>query len=209
MLSLVAFVASDITLSRTVSSVNPTYIQDGLQVVVDTAGACTSSDKYGSNDCDFKWGTAYSGHALIKEAADVTGGSFSADMKVERIIPFKFTCPLCGGDCSIKIPVVGKTISFTMPDCPLHALVLDNSTTITLPADPGIPAAGVKGSLSAVDASGATIASGDIDVALKTASSVEDKVELTEAERHYRIGQTVAWVVKMLIGQAPKNMRVF
>jgi hypothetical protein len=208
MLSLVALVSSDVSFSRTVSSVNPTYIQDGLQVVVDTAGACASSDKYGSNDCDFKWGMAYSGHALIKEAGDITtGATFGADCKVERIIPFKFSCPLCGGDCSIKIPVVGKTVSFTLPDCPLHSLSLDNSTTITLPADPGIPAAGVKCTISATDAAGASIAAGDIDVSLK--ASVEAPVELTEAERHYRIGETIAWGVKMILGHAPKNVRVF
>ena len=30
-------------------------------------------------------------------------------------------CPVCGANCTITIPVVKKTFSFTMPDCPIKA----------------------------------------------------------------------------------------
>jgi hypothetical protein len=208
MLALTApFMAADITFSRTVNTVNPTYIAAGGQLVID-GDACTSKDTYGSNDCDLKWATAYSGSASIKETGDVaTGATFSADLKVERIIPFKFSCPACGGDCDIKIPIVGKSISFTLPDCPLHGLALDNSTTVTLPADPGIPAAGVKGKVSATDASGATIADIDITAQLKTTVE-EDALVLTDKERETRLAQTINGIVKMLTGAFPTKLRI-
>lgn len=158
---------------------------------------------------DFAWGTAYSGSATIKQSGDVTtGATFSGDLKVERIIPFKFSCPACGGDCSIKIPVIGKTVTFTMPDCPLSGLSLDNSTTVTLPADPGIPAAGVKGKISAADASGATILDVDINVALKTTVEEASMVVLSENLREYRIGETMKAIIKMITGHYPKKLSV-
>jgi hypothetical protein len=208
MLSLIlASAPADITFSRTINTANPTYIAAGGQLVID-GDACTSKDAYGSNNCDFKWGAAYSGSASIKETGDVTtGATFSADMKVERIIPFKFSCPACGGDCTITIPVVKKTITFTMPDCPLSGLSLVNSTTVTLPADPGIPAAGVKGKISAADASGATIFDVDISAQLKTTVE-EDALVITDTERGARIAQTIKGLVKMITGHFPTKIRV-
>ena len=104
--------------------------------------------------------------------------------------------------------MVGKTVTFTMPDCPLHALSLDNSTTITLPADPGIPAAGVKGKISAADSTGATIFDIDINAALKTTVEEASMVILDENLREYRLGQTIKAIVKMITGRFPTKLSV-
>jgi hypothetical protein len=65
---------------------------------------CTKTDPYGSNNCHWDWGqsvtAAYSGN--LQE--DVTAGKLIVDLKVDDIVPFQFTCPVCGATCTFSIP---------------------------------------------------------------------------------------------------------
>jgi hypothetical protein len=68
------------------------------------------------------------------------------DLKITAIvpIPWKFSCPLCGGTCTTKVPIVGKTIQIKMPDCPIAATGVKTTKSIALPADNPLPIKNVK-----------------------------------------------------------------
>ena len=101
----------------------------------------------------------------------VSGDTFSADIKVDSIFSLKFTCQLCGANCSFEVPVVKTKVSFRMPDCPIKAQSLQNATTLALPATSPVPVKiGFKGKVQAKDAAGNTLA--DIDVQGDVSKSV-------------------------------------
>lgn len=51
---------------------------------------------------------------------DLTAGStLDLDLKVDGLLPLKTSCPMCGGNCTINIPVVKQKVSFAMPPCPI------------------------------------------------------------------------------------------
>ena len=51
---------------------------------------------------------------------DLTAGStLSLNLKVDKILPLKTTCPMCGGNCTINIAAIKQKVSFPMPDCPI------------------------------------------------------------------------------------------
>jgi hypothetical protein len=41
------------------------------------------------------------------------------DLKVDKILPLKTKCPMCGGNCTIDIAAIKQKLSFAMPDCPI------------------------------------------------------------------------------------------
>ena len=124
--SLLLSALADVKFSRTVDS-----LALGSVVVTIDGDACASSDPYGSNDCTLKWGSSYTGHATANMTQDVVSGSqLIVDMKVDRVIPFKFTCLACGANCTITVPVVEKTITVAMPGCPLTAVQLDQGFNV-------------------------------------------------------------------------------
>ena len=65
---------------------------------------CTKTDPYGSNDCTWEWGetiaTGYGG--ALQE--DVQSGRLIVDLKVDTTVPFQFTCPVCGANCTVNVP---------------------------------------------------------------------------------------------------------
>ena len=127
---LFGMVVCDISISRTIDS-----LSIGTGVLTVDGDACASSDPYGSNDCTFKWGMSYSGHATANMTQDVTAGSkLSVDMKVDRLIPFKFECAACGAECTVTVPVVKQTITIPMPNCPISAIQLDQAFNVGLSA---------------------------------------------------------------------------
>jgi hypothetical protein len=169
--------AADITVSRTINSLSAGSIKVTLP-----DGECSSSDQYGSNNCDLDWGKAYKVSFTGELSKDIESGStFTADIKVDNVFPLQFTCQLCGAECSFTVPVIKKSVSFKMPDCPIKAQSLTNSTTITLPSKDPVPLKiGFEGSVSAKDASGATIA--DVDVKGEVASSAIMEAKRLETE---------------------------
>jgi hypothetical protein len=67
---------------------------------------CSATDPYGSNNCTWTWGES------IKEASqgtlqeDITSGKFIVDLTVDNTTEnttndVQFTCPVCGGTCTI------------------------------------------------------------------------------------------------------------
>lgn len=102
--------------------------------------------------------------------ADLTAGStLDLDLKVDRVLPLKTSCPMCGANCTINIPVVKQKVSFAMPPCPIKkgAGAL-NSTKLTLPADPlKSGKVSIEGTVSVTDAQSKLVASIQLDLAIE------------------------------------------
>jgi len=65
---------------------------------------CTKTDPYGSNNCHWDWGQSVTAAYQGALQEDVTAGKLIVDLKVDDIIPFQFTCPVCGATCTFSIP---------------------------------------------------------------------------------------------------------
>jgi hypothetical protein len=128
--------------------------------VIIAGSSCASLDAYGSNECDLQWGTNYTVDVDATLAEDIVSGhSFTVDLKLDGLIPFKFTCALCGANCSITIPLIKQDVTFSMPACPLAAGPLKMTATLPLPATSPVPIkASVKGTVTVQDPSGTTVA---------------------------------------------------
>lgn len=201
-LSLAATVAAgSIQISRTVT------LGDGISGSVVFDSGCTSKDKYGSNDCTFDWGSAIAGtvngslpNPLLK------GSTFAGNLMLDNIIKFDFECPLCGGNCTLTVPiikvrlelsfnsfarghlkldglqhltfspsvslrvtgpctVVQKEYTFSLPDCPIPAKMIDQKFNLSLPVQDPLP---VKitgsGPVTVKDHTGAVAASIDVQL---------------------------------------------
>ena len=174
--TMLALVGANVHFERTVNSLSGAT----AKAVID-GPACAKMDDYGSNMCDLEWGAEYTVHADVALTNDLTAGSrVEGDFKLEGLIPFKFSCPLCGGDCTVKVPIVGKEITVTMPDCPLSGLSYDDAKTFTLPAKSPLPAEiSAKGNIKAYDASGAVVA--DIDLEGKLGAEADIKMARAHA----------------------------
>jgi len=148
---------ADIVFSRTINSVS---IGTG-NVTIDSD--CAAKDEYGSNQCDLHWGKQYTVTLAADLSTDITAAhSFTVDVKLDKIIPFKFTCPICGSECTVTVPIVKKTVSFKLPACPIKAGPYRLTKTITLPAKAPAPIkAGFKGTVTMSDGS-STVAAGDV-----------------------------------------------
>jgi len=145
---------ADIKFSRTIEALNI-----GSVFLTVDGKVCSSADKYGSNECDLQWGASYTGHVKASLAKDIEKGStITVDAKVDGLIPLKFTCPACGANCTITVPIVGKTETIELPPCPLSAASLDKALNVTLPSSSPIQVkTGVKGEVTLADAAGATL----------------------------------------------------
>jgi hypothetical protein len=106
--ALFSLVTGDgIQLSRSVNTVGP----DGGFVIKFDSG-CSTTDQYGSNNCDWKWGADIQGSVDAKFTHPLEAGSkFTVDMKIDRAIPWKFTCAACGETCTTTIPIVNQQIN--------------------------------------------------------------------------------------------------
>lgn len=110
--TLLAVASADIKFSRTINS-----ISDATADV--TISGCAASDQYGSNNCDLDWGKEYDvTYNVSLERPITTGSKLSVDLKAS-IIPLKFDCAACGGNCTFKIPIVGKEVNIALPPCPI------------------------------------------------------------------------------------------
>lgn len=167
--ALLAVCNADIKFSRTINT-----ITDATADV--TISGCAATDKYGSNNCDLDWGKPYDvTYNVSLERPITTGATISADLKAS-IIPLKFDCPACGGNCSVKIPIVGKTINIALPPCPINPNALKGSKSITLPAKSPIPLKlDVKGSITVKNGDGTVLADVTVDVALDPNAEEEEQ----------------------------------
>jgi hypothetical protein len=103
------------------------------------------------------------GHNLEK------GSTFSVNLKVDTIIPWKFSCPACGANCTTSVPIVDIPLNFAMPPCPISSGELQTAISQALPAES--PTKGVKvtakGSVNIKDETGAAVLDMDINAMLK------------------------------------------
>mmetsp|Transcript_45842 Transcript_45842/g.73735 ORF Transcript_45842/g.73735 Transcript_45842/m.73735 type:complete len:152 (-) Transcript_45842:214-669(-) len=100
--------------------------------------------------------------------------SFSVDMKVDGIIPFKFTCPVCGTTCTVTIPIVKQTTSFQLPDCPVTG-DFNLVEPIALPSKSPIGvSSGAKGTVQVTNGAGTVVAHVTVDATLKPSFNSEE-----------------------------------
>mmetsp|Transcript_25887 Transcript_25887/g.62365 ORF Transcript_25887/g.62365 Transcript_25887/m.62365 type:complete len:175 (+) Transcript_25887:51-575(+) len=153
---LVGFVAADIIASRTVDSV-----EQGTYGTVVLDSGCTDKDDYGSNNCDLKWGQSYNAIVNITTGEVLESNStITIDLEIKELfkIPFKASCPICGVNCTITIPIIEKKESIAMPACPI-AGALDLTKTFTMPPKFPIPfKASASGTVVITNGNGDTVA---------------------------------------------------
>ena len=132
---------------------------------------CSSKDQYGSNDCTLNWGSNYTATIVGALTKPLNAGSkFSADLKLDSVVPLKIDCPICGANCTFDVPIVKKSVSFTLPPCPIAATSINKVLSISLPAKDPVPVKiGVEGTVTAMDETGATVASISVTGSVSTA----------------------------------------
>ena len=186
---------ADITVSRTVNSISA-----GTGKLTLAGSSCKSSDAYGSNDCVLDWGKSYTAAAngTLTKAIE-SGDTFTADFTVDELLPFKFTCQLCGVDCSFTLPVVRKHVSFAMPACPITAGAVHVSKSFTLPTSSPIPLkSGFKGTVIAQDKAGNSLASINVQQHVPRAAAPLSSARLCGSCAS--LARLVAWRSRVLLG---------
>jgi hypothetical protein len=154
LLAMCGLAAAEVSLSRTVDSLtlgSATLFIDGP--------ACASSDAYGSNDCTVQWGQTYNAHLNATLDTPVEKGSvIHLDATVDDVVPFKVSCPACGAECTVTVPVIKKTYTYQMPPCPISG-TFGQTMSLALPDKSPVPLkTSVKGVATLTDAAGHTVA---------------------------------------------------
>merc|ERR1711972_10038 len=200
-----AVAATEISVSRTINKVTV-----GTGKLVVDGSDCASSDEYGSNDCKLQFGKTYAIHASVAQSVDITkGATVTGNFHIEKIVPFKFSCPACGATCSIKVPVIGKDISLDLPDCPISGYWVQDNFTVTLPDSSPLPAGiSLAGKLSAVDGAGATILDADVSVA-STSSAPLPMFALDEVEKQAMLSAALTALVTLIEAGAGQLAKLF
>ena len=141
-ISIILCIYSDLTRSNGVSfsrTVKSLAKDSTFNLLFDSG--CKSTDSYGSNNCQFNWGSLVSGYFSGKLGHDLQQGSkFSVNFKVDKFISWKFTCAACGANCTTTIPVIDQEVTFATPPCPISATeVIKQIFNSTLPVDSPTP----------------------------------------------------------------------
>ncbi len=78
---------------------------------------CTKTDPYGSNNCAWTWGDSITAASQGALQEDIQAGKLIVDLKINNTIPFQFSCPVCGGTCTVTIPdqLLTGTSAFPTP----------------------------------------------------------------------------------------------
>ena len=167
--SVFVSVRCDIEFSRTITAIGEDGTLD-LELQGDSGDECASEDEYGSNDCKFDWGETITGSFAGTLGNPIEEGStLNVNLKVNKVISWKFSCAACGANCSTTVPVVNEPVNFAMPDCPLPAGVIDVPLEAALPDSSPLPAGKVTavGSIGVKDAAGNDVLAMDVDIYVK------------------------------------------
>ena len=157
-----------ISFSRTITKIAN---DSALNLTFTSGASCKTTDAYGSNDCQFKWGDNVTGLVSGKLGHDLNVGSkFTVDLKVDKLIKWSFSCAACGANCTTTIPVIDEKVTFALPDCPIKAVELTEQLfNASLPLDS--PTKGVKvtatGPITIFDALGATVLAISLDLTVQ------------------------------------------
>jgi len=128
---------SGISFDRTFEYVHTSVTGLGLFFGSDDEGFCEELDEFGDTNCHFDWEDVVSVKVEGELAEDLDEGDrMEADLKINKFIKFKFSCAVCGQDCTVKVPIIDETITIKSPSCPINKN-LANSWTLQLP-DSGI-----------------------------------------------------------------------
>jgi hypothetical protein len=65
---------------------------------------CTKTDPYGSNDCTWAWGETIATSYMGALQENVQAGRLIVDLQVDATVPFQFSCPVCGANCTVNVP---------------------------------------------------------------------------------------------------------
>ena len=164
---LFAFVGSvlsdGVQFSRTIKTVGPS---GGGTLKM---SGCSSVDQYGSNNCDWAWGSTIVGSIDAHSGPLNVGSMLVVDLTVDRVISWKFSCAACGQNCTTSVPLVNEEVNFAMPPCPIPAETVVEAFNSTLPATS--PTKGVKvtatGSISILNENGGTVLGLEIDATVQ------------------------------------------
>lgn len=121
---------------------------------------CKETDVYGENDCHYNWGerVALNYAVFANESLDENAyieGSFKVNKLVltedsfvslslnviltnnlisqVAMLPWHFTCAVCGQDCKAKAPIVILDFDIPMPPCPIDPIVYADNVAFQLP----------------------------------------------------------------------------
>jgi len=161
-----AIISPGVTVSRTI-----TNLPEGSSFYLTMQGDhCTSNDIHGANHCHYDWGDVVEGKYTVQvsqriEQGDMLTGTF----KIDRIIPYEFSCALCGSDCVLEVPVVNFNYTIPMPPCPVRSHQIVKHVEYGLRSES--PTDGIKthvgGTVDLTKENGNLLASFDIDAYLK------------------------------------------
>lgn len=128
LVGLLGMVVAQISFSRTVNSIS------GMDFNLMISPGCKNEDKYGSNDCTLEWGQTVNITANGTLDQDLEeGATFLLAAKIDNIVPFKVSCPVCGANCSFEIPVIGTKVNLPMPPCPIKAATFFKKLSEVMP----------------------------------------------------------------------------
>lgn len=148
-----------------------TQVEDGATFYLQfSGGTCAGNDTYGDSSCQYQWGESIIANYTLQLGEKLDEGDvLKANLKVDHLVPYSFTCAVCGSDCVLKVPVVDLQWSFPTPDCPIDTnLIIDSfreDLGKTSPTD-GIPVH-VEGGLHIIRESGDIAAAFSVSVDLK------------------------------------------
>ena len=88
-------------------------------------GRCTSNDQYGNNACHYNWGDAIVANYTVQLGEPLQeGDTLQGHFKIDHIVPYSFSCSVCGADCVLKVPVANIEWSFPTLPCPISTDVI-------------------------------------------------------------------------------------
>lgn len=81
---------------------------------------CTGHDVYGSNDCHLEWSSVVTVNYTVQVNSTIDeGDTLEGHFTLDRFLPWKFSCPLCGKDCELQFPILPLNYTIVMPPCPV------------------------------------------------------------------------------------------
>jgi len=133
---------------------------------------CAAHDDWGANDCTFNWGTSISGAVDTFLDTPISSGKLVVNMMVEKVLPFKFTCPVCGANCTFTIPIIKQKVTFALLPCPLSSPFHIEIPTTALPDKSpfGPIKISVEGSVEIHDQTGKTVIHVDVEASANGAN---------------------------------------
>jgi hypothetical protein len=107
-------VQDGLTFTRNIKHLNASFHLD-LE-----GGHCKSHDKYGDNICHYDWGEQVLGNYTVETPRVIQhGDKMTGSFHIDYVVPYEFSCLLCGEPCIFEIPVLDITRTLEMPPCPV------------------------------------------------------------------------------------------